>query len=112
VLSRMALLSLQMALGNSSPAAASTLGKLAATPKLADTDRQTLEALAAQAGRQTESSKINRLLQLLDEFPDKLVVFTQFRATQELLHQRLTEAGHAVAVFHGGLIPTYSDSLS
>jgi len=31
------------------------------------------------------------------------VLFTQFRATQELLQQRLTEAGHTVAVFHGGL---------
>jgi SNF2 family DNA or RNA helicase len=30
-------------------------------------------------------------------------VFTQFRATQELLRQRLEEAGHRVALFHGGL---------
>jgi SNF2 family DNA or RNA helicase len=40
---------------------------------------------------------------LLAEFPDKMVLFTQFRATQELLHQRLIQAGHEVAVFHGGL---------
>ena len=103
VFARMALLSLQMALGSSSPAAAGVLAKLAETPKLAPADRQTLLELADQAGRQHESSKVNRLLQLLGEFPDKLVLFTQFRATQELLHQRLTEAGHAVAVFHGGL---------
>ncbi len=100
---RMALLSLQMALGSSSPAAAGVLAKLAETPKLAPADRQTLLELVDQAGRQQESSKVNRLLQLLGEFPDKLVLFTQFRATQELLQQRLTEAGHAVAVFHGGL---------
>ncbi len=103
VFARMALLSLQMALGSSSPAAAGVLAKLAETPKLAPADRQTLLELADQAGRQHESSKVNRLLQLLGEFPDKLVLFTQFRATQELLHQSLTEAGHAVAVFHGGL---------
>ncbi|MDB5309913.1 MAG: yqhH [Gemmataceae bacterium] len=102
-ISRMALLSLQMALGSSSQAAAGILGKLAETPKLAAGDRQTLLELAGQAGRQQESSKVNRLLQLLGEFPDKLVLFTQFRATQDLLHQRLTEAGHTVAVFHGGL---------
>src|SRR5207249_11042537 len=41
--------------------------------------------------------------QLLEEFPDKLVLFTQFRATQEMLHRRLVAAGHDVAVFHGGL---------
>ena len=103
VLSRMALLSLQMAIGSSSPAAAGTLVKLAETPKLPASDRQTLLDLAALAGRQEESSKINRLLQLLGEFPDKMVLFTQFRATQELLQKRLTEAGHTVAVFHGGL---------
>lgn len=102
-LSRMALLSLQMALGSSSQAAASTLSKLADTPKLPATDRDTLQALAAQASEQKESAKVNRLLQLLKEFSDKLVLFTQFRATQEMLQKRLTEAGHTVAVFHGGL---------
>jgi SNF2 family DNA or RNA helicase len=103
VLSRMALLSLQMALGSSSQAAAGILDKLAETPKLTAGDRQTLLELAGRAGRQRESSKADRLLQLLGEFPDKLVLFTQFRATQEMLRQRLTEAGHVVAVFHGGL---------
>jgi superfamily II DNA/RNA helicase len=102
-ISRMALLSLQMALGSSSPAAAGTLSRLAETPKLPDADRQTLLELAERAGGQPESAKVDRLLQLLTEFPDKLVVFTQFRATQVMLENRLTAAGHAVAVFHGGL---------
>jgi SNF2 family DNA or RNA helicase len=31
------------------------------------------------------------------------VVFTQFRATQEMLRRRLDAAGHEAAVFHGGL---------
>jgi SNF2 family DNA or RNA helicase len=39
----------------------------------------------------------------LEEYPDKMVIFTQFRATQELLRGRLKAAGHSVAVFHGGL---------
>jgi SNF2 family DNA or RNA helicase len=103
VFSRMALLSLQMALGSSSLAAAGTLNKLAETPKLMAKDRQTLLDLAETASKQRESAKVNRLLQLLNEFPDKLVLFTQFRATQELLQKKLTEAGHTVAVFHGGL---------
>ncbi len=102
-LTRMALLALQMALGSSSIAAAGTLQKLAETPKLSPADQEHLLGLADQARRQQESSKVNRLLQLLTEFPDKLVLFTQFRATQELLQQRLREAGHSVAVFHGGL---------
>ncbi len=40
---------------------------------------------------------------MLGEFPDKLVIFTQFRATEELLERRLRESGIDVAVFHGGL---------
>jgi SNF2 family DNA or RNA helicase len=32
-----------------------------------------------------------------------MVLFTQFRATQELLARRLGDAGHDAAVFHGGL---------
>jgi SNF2 family DNA or RNA helicase len=103
VFSRMALLSLQMALGSSSPAAASTLHKLAETLRLTSEDRETLLGLARQAAGQSDSTKVNRLLELLQEFPDKLVLFTQFRATQDMLQERLRSAGHSVAVFHGGL---------
>ena len=46
-------------------------------------DRKTLEGLADRAAAQLESTKADRLLSLVDEFRDKMVVFTQFRATQE-----------------------------
>jgi SNF2 family DNA or RNA helicase len=99
----MALIALQMAMGSSSKAAASTLQNMAANDKLAAADREALTQLADQARRLSDHSKVDRLLQLLDEYPDKLVLFTQFRATQDLLHQRLTQAGHDGAVFHGGM---------
>jgi SNF2 family DNA or RNA helicase len=102
-ITRMALLSLQMALGSSSHAAAGTLERLAQTPKLESADKKLLEDLALAAASLGDSSKVDRLLQLLQEYPDKMVIFTQFRATQELLQQRLEQAGHSVAVFHGGL---------
>jgi SNF2 family DNA or RNA helicase len=102
-LSRMALLSLQMGLGSSRQAAAGTLARLAEHETLAASERETLEHLAARARQPGESSKVNRLLQLLQEYPDKLVLFTQFRATQEMLAERLRHAGHELAVFHGSL---------
>ncbi|MBI1830950.1 MAG: DEAD/DEAH box helicase family protein [Planctomycetes bacterium] len=102
-IARMALIALQMAMGSSSKAAASTLQNMAENDKLAAADRDALTQLADQARRLSDHSKVDRLLQLLDEYPDKLVLFTQFRATQELLHRRLTDARHDVAVFHGGL---------
>jgi SNF2 family DNA or RNA helicase len=102
-LSRMALLSLQMALGSSSQAAAGTLGRLAENTGLPGATRSLLSDLAGRARAQTDSAKVNRLLEILREFPDKMVIFTQFRATQEMLAQRLEQAGQPAAVFHGGL---------
>ncbi len=52
---------------------------------------------------QSENTKVSRLLGLVDEVDDKMVIFTQFRATQELIQRRLKEAAHDVAIFHGGL---------
>jgi SNF2 family DNA or RNA helicase len=101
--SRMALITLQMALGSSSQAAASTLGNMAENAGPALRERDSVAELAGQAAQLGSSAKLDRLLQLLGEFPDKMVIFTQFRATLELLQRRLREAGHDVAVFHGGL---------
>ncbi len=102
-LSRMALIALQMALGSSSQAAASTLQNMAEGSGLPAEVSQTLAELAEKARQQSSSSKTDRLLELLREYPDKMVLFTQFRATQEMLQRRLASAGHDVAVFHGGL---------
>ena len=102
-LNRMSLLTLQMALGSSSRAAAGTLGKIAEHPRLPATDRNALAALAERAAALERSTKVEHLLRLVAGFPDKMVIFTQFLATQELLQARLRAAGHDVAVFHGGL---------
>jgi SNF2 family DNA or RNA helicase len=102
-LNRMALLSLQMAMGSSSPAAAGTLRKVAENPRLTATDRAELAALADRAAGQAASTKADRLLAIVAGFPDKMVIFTQFLATQAMIRQRLQEAGHDVEVFHGGL---------
>lgn len=102
-LSRMALIALQMALGSSTAAAAGTLAHIAEHLKLDGAVRSELSAAAERARTLVDNSKLARLLELLAEFPDKMVIFTQFRATQNLLAERLAQAGHAAAVFHGGL---------
>jgi SNF2 family DNA or RNA helicase len=102
-INRMTLITLQMALGSSSSAAGAMLENLLEKPILPTAQRQALIELSKQASLQDQSAKAQRLLGLLEEFPDKLVVFTQFRATQEMLRRRLAEAGHDVAVFHGSL---------
>jgi SNF2 family DNA or RNA helicase len=102
-INRMTLVMLQMALGSSAAAAAGMLGNLLDKAGMPAEQRAALRELAQSAASHGGSAKADRLLGLLAEFPDKLVVFTQFRATQEMLRRRLGEAGHDVAVFHGGL---------
>jgi SNF2 family DNA or RNA helicase len=101
--SRMTLLMLQMALGSSSQAAAGTLQRVSEQAQRSAEERTRLADLAQRAQGQTANAKVDQLLQLLAEFPDKMVIFTQFRATQEMLWSRLLQAGHELAVFHGGL---------
>jgi SNF2 family DNA or RNA helicase len=102
-LTRMALVLLQMALGSSGPAAAAMLENMTQNTSLPAELRRTLAELAEQGRALPAGAKVERLLRLLDEFPDKMVLFTQFRATQAMLVQDLIAAGHKVAVFHGGL---------
>ena len=102
-LTRMALITLQMALGSSPAAAAPTLEKISQSPGLSESEQARWRQLAADAAAIPKPSKLQRLLQRLDEQPDKMVVFTQFRATQDMLQAELERAGYEVAVFHGGL---------
>lgn len=103
-LSRMSLITLQKELGSASQAAAPTLERIALDERIPPAERETLARLADTARTLTDSSKANRLLALLRDFPDKMVVFTQFRATQQWLQKRLRDAGENVVVFHGGLM--------
>lgn len=102
-LNRMTLLSLQRALGSAGPAAAPALERLALDARLAAPERTILADLAATARNLGAQAKVARLLELVHSFPDKLVIFTQFRETQTLLERSLKQAGEAVALFHGGL---------
>ncbi|RRR66079.1 MAG: DEAD/DEAH box helicase [Candidatus Viridilinea halotolerans] len=102
-LNRMTLLTLQRALGSAGPAAAPMLERLALDTRLAADERATLGELAATARNLTSQAKVERLFALLRTFPDKLVIFTQFRETQALLERHLRAANEEVVLFHGGL---------
>ena len=102
-ISRMAAITLQMELGSSAPAAAQTLRRLSESDALTKAERDQWAAMASLADGVREHSKARRLCSLLDEFPDKMVVFTQFRATQDMLAATLAAGGVDVSVFHGGL---------
>lgn len=102
-LNRMALLTLQMAMGSSTAAVTQMLENILSRHRLPAALRGELQTLRDLGGGQTDHAKLDRLLRLVNDFGDKMVVFTQFRATQELIGQRLAEAGHDAVLFHGGL---------
>ena len=102
-LSRMSLITLQKELGSASQAAAPTLARIAHDERLDEAERATVAQFADAARALSANSKADCLLALLKDFPDKMVVFTKFRATQEWLHARLRDAGENVVAFHGGL---------
>lgn len=103
-LSRMSLITLQKELGSASQAAAPTLERIARDERLPAADRAALQHFAETARAVTENRKAERLLALLRDFPDKMVVFTQFRATQAWLQKHLLDAGESVIAFHGGML--------
>jgi SNF2 family DNA or RNA helicase len=99
----MVLLTVQKELGSLPCAAAPTLDRVARHPDLPPAVRRRAQALAEAAGRLDHGAKADRLLRLLRDFPDKVVIFTQFRETQRMLERHLGQAGIEVSCFHGGL---------
>ena len=99
--SRMALVTLQKELGSSGLAAGETLGKLAEGVR--DKETQRWLRAAAERARHVGNAKIEVLLELIRKWDDKLVIFTQFRHTQQQIVAALQGVGESVVQFHGGL---------
>ncbi|MFO0983241.1 MAG: SNF2-related protein [Planctomycetota bacterium] len=76
------------------------LGEPGRLPAPAESMRARLEAMASALH---SSRKAQALLQIAREHGEKLVVFTEFRATLDFLARQLESAGVPFAVFHGGL---------
>jgi SNF2 family DNA or RNA helicase len=102
--------------GSSAAATRSTLRSLADVAGLASY-RAALLALADQAEAVTTSAKADALAKLLEAQAasggggarSKVVIFTQFRATQEMLAAHLEGAGIDFALYHGGLTIAQKD---
>lgn len=99
-----ALKTLQRELGSSVRATQSSLARLAERENLSTELRDTLTDLAQRAGALTDSAKLDRLHQVIESRTDeKVIVFTGFRASQEIIVEDLRRRGIPVAIFHGQL---------
>jgi SNF2 family DNA or RNA helicase len=111
---RFGLLTLLREVGSSAAATVSTLQSLAQVAGLASY-RSELLRLAEQAAAVTESAKADALVKLLQAQAaggqgDKVLIFTQFRATQEMLAQRLRQEDIIFVLYHGGLSTAQKDA--
>lgn len=102
-ITRMVVQTLQMELGSSSRAAVPTLERLLAKDQWPAAVRNGLDHFLTEAMRIGDEGKGRALLGLLAGWPEKLLIFTRYRATQDHLARLLTEAGERCAIYHGGL---------
>jgi superfamily II DNA or RNA helicase len=100
---RMLAQTLQMELGSSVPAALASLDRVLAGPREAPGVAARLLQFRESAAAVEHDAKSAALLGLLASWPDKLLVFTRYRATQEHLARVLVAAGEDVALYHGAL---------
>jgi len=94
---------LQREVGSSIEAVLPTLEKIAAEEAHTHSLRQVCGTLAGQAREVASRAKAVALVRLLKTIPDKVVVFTCFRATLRFLADLLQGEGFRVAQLHGGM---------
>jgi len=102
-ITRMLVQTLQMELGSSARAAVPTLERLLARDQWAAPVRKALDHFLTEALRISDEGKGRALLGLLAAWPEKLLIFTRYRATQDHLARLLEQAGERCAIYHGGL---------
>ncbi|MBI3944693.1 MAG: DEAD/DEAH box helicase family protein [Armatimonadetes bacterium] len=99
----LSLVTLQKELCSSPQAVAETLRRMSEREHYPEVTRRRLRAFHELAREISDHRKARALIELLERFPGKLLVFTDFLPTLRHLQERLREAGHAVEVFHGSL---------
>jgi SNF2 family DNA or RNA helicase len=101
---RLVLATLQRELCSSPHAVAATLKKLIRDPDHDAYSRDRLRGFLEAAEQIPVARKTRAVAELLESFTDdQVLIFTEFRATLEQLAAHLTDLGHEVVTFHGGM---------
>jgi superfamily II DNA or RNA helicase len=102
-INRLTLILLQKLMGSSTYALQRALEKMIASNLYKDDFDHSLKKLLNLAKNTGMSKKAEVLCNILKEFNDKMIIFTQFRGTQDYLKRLLLERGYTVAIFNGQL---------
>ena len=99
----LSLTTLQRELCSSPAATRSTLAKMAQRQSYSQPTRRSLEAFVDHCDRIPEPRKLLALCEILERFPGRTIVFTEFLGTMACIQSRLKDMGGPVVVFHGGM---------
>ncbi len=102
--SHLALMVLEREVASSAPALSKTLGNM--MEKMGEAEvHDAMDRLRDQADAIKRNAKVSLILDIAKNTKEKIIVFTQFRETQELLSRRLQQEGISNVKFHGQLTP-------
>ena len=102
-INRLTLILLQKLMGSSTHALAKALEKMIASNFYKDDFDHSLKNLLELAKKVGPSRKGQVLMELLNNIDEKVIIFTQFRGSQDYIVKMLRDAGYSVAVFNGQL---------
>ena len=100
---RLTLITLQKELCSSPQALAKTMAKMADDRAYSDPVRAELNGFLALARSIPLPRKLIAVEEILQKFPGKFLIFTEYRQTLETIVEHLTGLGISAVAFHGGL---------
>ncbi len=108
-INRLTLILLQKLMGSSTHALAKALDKMIASNFYKDDFDHSLKKLLDMARNVKHSKKGQVLMEIVRSLNEKVIIFTQFRGTQDYLVKMLQEDGYSVAVFNGQMSQVEKD---
>lgn len=100
---RLGLMTLQRELCSSPAAVAMTLRKISKDKSYSPELRKRIKGFATEAEGIGYAAKVDAMLDLIEKYPGKFLIFTEFRESQADLMRALAEGGISAVAFHGGL---------
>lgn len=106
------LINLQRQICSSPYAALVSLSHMKDSPKLPPDIRERVAHLHALAERIPSYTKIDKLIEMLQGIDDKVIIFTEYRATQDFILYMLQQHGIRAVIFRGGFKKSKKDWMT
>ncbi|MBI4867467.1 MAG: DEAD/DEAH box helicase [Candidatus Wallbacteria bacterium] len=110
-INRLTLILLERMVTSSPQSLISTLERILVNPSLPPGFAEQLAHLKRMALKIKTVAKVKKAVDIVKSVKDKIIIFTQFRETQEHLARVMNEANIDNILFYGGLTPRHKDEI-